>query len=246
MNTGIQDAYNLAWKIGLVRAGKASNALLTTYDAERSPVAATVLKETDMLTRMVELQHPMLRGLRNRLLPLIASRPSFQARMAPQMAQLAFHYRRSSIVAEDWSGSNGAAPRAGDRAPDAAVRRGSDAEAMQLFDVLRGTNHVLLLFSGEKPETGKLQELRALGASIQSQWRGLLSVYLVSTEASLPANINGDGPTVVVDPELACHVQYGTRQPSLYLIRPDMYIGYRARPVQRDALQRYLSGIFSP
>ncbi len=52
MNTGIQDAYNLAWKLVLVVRGKAAPSLLDTYEEERMPVARAVLNQTDTNQRL--------------------------------------------------------------------------------------------------------------------------------------------------------------------------------------------------
>src|SRR5262249_27246310 len=63
MNTGIQDAYNLAWKLALVHRGKAPDSLLDSYEAERQAVAKALLASTDALTRGLErfvgLRHPL-------------------------------------------------------------------------------------------------------------------------------------------------------------------------------------------
>src|SRR4030095_357834 len=48
MNTGIQDAYNLAWKLALVLKGQAPKSLLDSYEAERHPIAQMVLRGTDL------------------------------------------------------------------------------------------------------------------------------------------------------------------------------------------------------
>ena len=56
MNTGIQDAVNLAWKLALVVHRKSSASLLDSYNEEREPVAKMVLGLTDRLTRMATLQ----------------------------------------------------------------------------------------------------------------------------------------------------------------------------------------------
>ena len=54
MNTGIQDAYNLGWKLALVARGEAPESLLDSYEAERKAVAADVLATTRGLTEKAE------------------------------------------------------------------------------------------------------------------------------------------------------------------------------------------------
>src|SRR5437773_12524230 len=53
MNTGLQDAYNLAWKLALVVSGRAGEALLDSYEAERLPVAKRLLSTTDRAFSLV-------------------------------------------------------------------------------------------------------------------------------------------------------------------------------------------------
>src|ERR1700719_1033137 len=71
MNTGIQDACNLAWKLGLVVHQKSPDSLLDSYNEEREPVAKMVLSLTDTLTRMATLQGALGQQLRNALLPIL-------------------------------------------------------------------------------------------------------------------------------------------------------------------------------
>jgi len=113
MNTGIQDAWNLAWKLGVVMRGVAGSELLDSYDAERRPVAHKVLKETHLLTRMVTLQNPAAEYVRNKLAPVLIH--AAESAIAENMSQLAVSYR-SSPLSEDHHLA-GSPLRAGDRSP---------------------------------------------------------------------------------------------------------------------------------
>jgi 2-polyprenyl-6-methoxyphenol hydroxylase-like FAD-dependent oxidoreductase len=108
LNTGVQDAFNLGWKLALVLRG-ASADLLETYEAERVPVAAAVL------------------GLSTRLL----LKPS--VRRGDAEKQLRLTYRDGPLGGGEET-SRG--QRAGDRAPDAPVVR-RDGSAARLFELLR-------------------------------------------------------------------------------------------------------------
>ena len=72
MNTGIQDAYNLAWKLALVERGIADDSLLDTYQAERHPIGVQLLKTTDRLFAALGGQNPLARLARGRVAPLLA------------------------------------------------------------------------------------------------------------------------------------------------------------------------------
>ncbi len=124
MNTGIQDAYNLGWKLGHVLDGAPAE-LLDTYEEERLPVAARMLGITSKLHR------DSLRG------------DAREHRRGPETLQLDITYRDSSLARDEleFPGS----VRAGDRAPDAPCHD-SAGTPVRLFDVFRGPHFTLLGF----------------------------------------------------------------------------------------------------
>ena len=130
MNTGIQDAHNLGWKLAAVLKG-AAPALIDTYQEERLPVAASVL------------------GLSNELMRKVMATHSFgAARDDGRTLQLGVGYRASSLSRDDRSETAGL--RAGDRAPD-ATGLVTQVGATRLFELLRGAHFTLLVF-GETPD----------------------------------------------------------------------------------------------
>lgn len=132
LNTSVQDAYNLGWKLGAVLRHGAAPALLDSYEAERRPVAADLLKRT---TRILGEDR------RN-------TEAGF-SRRGGDTHQLDLHYRGSPLTAERRGTSPEGTLHAGDRAPDApcADRAG---EPLRLFDVFRGPRFTLLAF-GDTP-----------------------------------------------------------------------------------------------
>jgi 2-polyprenyl-6-methoxyphenol hydroxylase-like FAD-dependent oxidoreductase len=124
MNTGIQDAYNLGWKLAAVVRG-ADSALLDTYEEERLPIAAWVLgvSTTLMTNAMREKQ-------------LLAPRGT-------ETLQLGINYRGCKLAREIRKIPGDIA--AGDRAPDAPGLLG-DGKHCHMFDLLRGTHFTLLAF----------------------------------------------------------------------------------------------------
>ncbi|MHC5733028.1 MAG: FAD-dependent monooxygenase, partial [Nostoc sp.] len=65
MNTGMQDAHNLAWKLALVAQTKGREVLLDSYAIERHAVGAALLRSTDFATKIGTLKNPTLAGIRN-------------------------------------------------------------------------------------------------------------------------------------------------------------------------------------
>jgi 2-polyprenyl-6-methoxyphenol hydroxylase-like FAD-dependent oxidoreductase len=145
MNTGLQDAYNLGWKLALVQRGRAPAALLDTYELERRPVAARVVKLTSALFRAGLIRSPAGQRLRDAFLRHVASLAPLQRRMANAVSERDINYRDSPIVAEHHRPLR--APHAGDLAPDAGP---------SLRAALRGTAHVLLVFD-EQAKPGEIE-----------------------------------------------------------------------------------------
>ena len=93
MNTGIQDAFNLAWKLALVLRERAPVQLLASYHIEREPVARGVLNLTDRITRMATIRNPILQTARNILLPIFSGIDFLEEKIADRLAELSVHYR---------------------------------------------------------------------------------------------------------------------------------------------------------
>jgi len=126
MNTGIQDAYNLSWKLGLVLRG-ANSRLLETYQKERLPIAASVLRlTTKLLDKFQSFQ---------RVLPTTDN----------ERFQLTLNYRESSLSKQTTLLQ--LPIQAGDRAPDAPLKN-SKGNHTTLFDLFKGP-HFTLLFTGD-------------------------------------------------------------------------------------------------
>ncbi|MET7619896.1 FAD-dependent monooxygenase [Streptomyces sp. NPDC005408] len=121
MNTGIQDALNLGWKLALVCQDSAPAALLDTYESERAPVGRNVLRFTDRAFTIATSRNPLLRMARTqvapRLAPLVLRLPALRGAAFRTLSQLAIHYRRSPATTEG-SHPPRRGPRAGDRLPD--------------------------------------------------------------------------------------------------------------------------------
>lgn len=258
MNTGIQDAANLAWKLALATRGRAREVLLDSYEAERRPVANQVLKGTDVMTRVVTLRGEVPRQVRDSLIGILGEFAFVRRRAAHSLSELDIAYRDSPVVGEDRSAllralrpasgfaglrrhlDFGAAPHPGDRAPDVALTGASDDRPFRLFDALAGTRHSLLLFPGSEgaPNPTAFEAIKAL---IHDRYSDLIKVWIVGGEGA-----EGVGRAEVLpDPDAALHHRFGAAASCLYLVRPDGYVGYRAQPPDAGKLQAYLERIIS-
>ena len=263
MNTGIQDAYNLGWKLALVLKGKASSSLLDTYQEERMPVAREVLHQTHRNTSLVLAKSPVLRLVRDHVLVPLLGVEAIEASFAESRSQLAITYRASSLsrsfegpstkqgAAPAWQSAGSAkhgmagpvAPMAGDRAPDGPCQRAPARRATTLFQELQGTAWSLLLFDSPEPsETGvttliRMARLakRLLGDEVNPH------LILSRGERLEPLDWNG---SLLLDPDHELHARYGADRETLYLIRPDGYIGLSSHPAREEPLEAYVAGVF--
>ncbi|MFE0642662.1 FAD-dependent monooxygenase [Streptomyces sp. NPDC058877] len=132
MNTGVQDACNLAWKLALVVRGEAGPELLATYDAERRPIGEEVVGRT--------LRHAV-RG--------VESDPEDRRTLLLREAQLLVSHRGGPLSGAPYG--PGTAPQPGDRAPDCTgLTAPVPSPPLRLLDVLRGrAGHVVLLYGSD-------------------------------------------------------------------------------------------------
>lgn len=224
MNTGIQDAYNLAWKLALVLEGSSPASLLDSYEAERRPVGAEVIARTRAASERygredqpAEKPHPLAD------------------------AQVLVSYRGTGWARDDGDDGDGASPlRAGDRAPDCGgLRRDGVGFPLRMFDALRGTEHVLIaaLAGPDAPE--ELARLGRFAEGLRAALRDRLRVVAVAADDGLA------GPFAVAllrDAEGRFAEAYG---PGAFLVRPDGYLGWRGRSWEDPGLLEHLRRLFA-
>jgi 2-polyprenyl-6-methoxyphenol hydroxylase-like FAD-dependent oxidoreductase len=261
MNTGIQDAYNLAWKLGLVAAGASGDALLDSYNAERRPVATDVLRGTDWLTRAVTLRSHVGEAVRNHLAATLSEFEFVQKRVTQGLSELRVGYRGSPIVAEDraslvrslWPSGHGpglgayldfgAAPHPGDRVPDVPLHPHEGGPG-RLFEVLHGTRHKLLVFEGASRPDDFRGRVEAIAGLVRDRFANLIDPFVV-VHSDAPAEALPAGLAPLSDSSGLLHRRFGAGSDCLYLIRPDGYVGYRAQPADPDKLDAYLRRLFA-
>jgi|SRR5882757_194239 len=232
MNTGIQDAYNLAWKLALVVRGIAEEPMLDSYHAERHPIGVQLLKTTDRFFTAISGQNAAARFLRTHLAPHIVSRVftrrSFRAWFVGMLAQLRTAYPGSPLNREDGSGWRKDTPAPGDRARQGDVI--IDGKLGHLHDLFQGTRHTVLLFAGVEEQAQSTVELCRIADRIECAYPSLVRVGVVSTDRS------ASHPAVVSDLDRSAHGRYGVERAAAFVIRPDLHIAYRGTPIDVDSL----------
>ena len=129
MNTGIQDAANLGWKLAAAVAGWGGEELLDSYHAERHPVGRQVLRSSGLLVRLALIRPRWGRAARNVVVTALLGIPPISAKAAGVISAIGVRYPAPP----------GSDPRVGTRVPDVALRDGR-----RLDDALRGGRFVLL------------------------------------------------------------------------------------------------------
>lgn len=225
MNTGVQDAHNLAWKLALAVAGLASDELLDSYDLERRPVGEEVVGRT----------------VRDAREGIGADSTDIDFVMRRE-AQLLISYADSPAVAGSTVPSAPAAPRAGERAPDAAgLSRESVNHQLRLFDVLGGVDHSLVLYADAAAGTGDVAGLESLAAEISAKSRGHFDIHVV---AAPTAQVGSTDLPLLRDTDGRFADGYLPDGSTVFVIRPDGYVGYRGPVTDAKAALAYLEGTF--
>lgn len=203
MNTGLQDAYNLAWKLAFVIQEKAAPSLLASYQQERYPVIQETIHQNDYFTKLALLDEnfiPTLTAFSERLAK--QQEGELEKKIGDQLTQLTIHYAENVK-----------------RAPNV---RFDDTTLYRYFSY---DKYTVLLFTGENATDETLQNLRDVLSFIEKQYANLVQVYVVSTSAS------NDLKPVIADAHQVIHGAYHVKQAAIYMIRPDTYIAFSSNDI---------------
>jgi 2-polyprenyl-6-methoxyphenol hydroxylase-like FAD-dependent oxidoreductase len=234
MNTGMQDAFNLAWKLALVISQHAPDSLLDSYEAEREPVGAALLRATKLASRLIWSHNPLVTTLRDKIIPIAAPTKIVQRRIINTIAETSITYRHSPLVAEQQKVLT--ALHAGDRALDAPIQSAEATEPGRLFELLHDARHVLLIFADGQPSSEA--NIQCLQTSLNRDFKQIVVSYQINP--TMPATDTNKR----LDPNAALRHRYGITSTGLILIRPDGYIGFRTSSLAAMTLLDYLTRHF--
>jgi len=217
MNTGIQDAYDLCWKLALAVTGRAADGLLASYDAERRPIGEEVVGRT-------------VRDAREG----IGAGENDPTTIMLREAQLLLGYRGSPIVDDAVAGSG---PSAGDRAPDArGLRQAPVAVPTRLHDLLRHPGHTVILWSSDP---GDVDAADDLADTLIERAGDLLRAYVLT-----PAGVAGASGRRFEDDCGRAAATYGFGAAAeAVVVRPDGYLAFRTTNPTADALLTHLGRV---
>lgn len=219
MNTGIQDAHNLAWKVALAVDGVAADGLLDSYDAERLPVGEEVVGRT-------------VRHARSG----VEADPDDPSTVLLREAQLLIDYGDSPVVQRAEPPRGGPAP--GARMPDCGgLARDLVNFPIRLFELLRGADHALLLYADGADQLAAFPEVAEVA---RARAHGRVNVHVI-VAPDVPA---GEQPLPVVrDARDQFRDTCAARGGEFYLVRPDGHLGFRG--ASATALDTHLRSLFA-
>lgn len=212
MNTGLQDAYNLAWKLALVINEQADEKLLDTYNEERLPIAKTLVNTTDRGFSMMTSAAWHKRIFRLYILPLLIKVLLKIERLRKFIfragSQIAINYEKSSLSYSE----NKNQLHAGQLVPFVKIN------SKVIDDHLKFNGFTILLFDTLLREDQKQEIEKSFLVKFQF-------VEISKNEINAEA-----------------FRKFKVTTPALFLIRPDNYIGFASETISIDGLKKYARG----
>jgi hypothetical protein len=226
MNSGLQDAYNLAWKLALVCQGRCASTLVESYEAERRPVAQMITTSGDAFEQAQDLTDPAARRARDEALRATFADPQTRHHESIAEAELDIDYSNSPIVMGD--AHERLAP--GQRLPNGIEVRLAEDRPCLLHELAHRAGHTALLIAGAKApldEWSSVRDrlLRADGPTL------LEAAYVHAVESPCVAGHFRLEPAAAAD--------LGVERLTLLVIRPDGHVGLRADRNHLAALATY-------
>lgn len=224
MNSGLQDAFNLAWKLALVCRGACPETLLDSYEAERRPVAEMVTAEGDEAESMQTIRDPRERRARDAAIRAVFADPASRHHEAVAEAELDIDYGGSPIV----MGDRHEALAPGQRLPDSIAI--DHPGGGRLHELASRAGHTAILIGGSAlPEATLADTHRTVGARTGTP--------VIEASFALSARAGSDDRAGQLDPAMAARL--GIEELTLLVVRPDGHIGLRADRDHGAALAAY-------
>lgn len=228
MNTGLQDAFNLAWKLALVCDGQADAALLDSYGEERRPIAVAVADSGDAFEQALTVAEDGRDARDGELRELFADATNRLHEVVAEV-ELDISYDGSSIV----DGAPNASLGPGERLPDVGPVVAWGAGPARLHELTHGgAGHTLLVLVGDRRSTGRPADLLA-------SLDGARDTALFDRVVVLSTDPDRREPIGSLHPAIADAL--GVTDLTVLAIRPDGHIGLRSDSSDLTSLERYVA-----
>ncbi len=220
MNTGMQDAQNLAWKLAFVIQNKFKPEILNSYEQERKPLAKKTAKSTSFFFKMVASGNRMYKIFRNYglkyvvpLFLLLMKKPHFNNRIFSNISGIGFRYKKNALILNNNERFKTSAPKPGQRLPFFSYTAGGTEKNIR--EQVQPTKFHLLIFSKEKSAVELLKQIE--------QWQEILSAEVIT-----------------YSPETEkLYAEFGIQNGGWFLVRPDFHVACRSAKMSAARLENY-------
>jgi len=227
MNMGLQDSYNLAWKLAMAIQGKSKASFLDTYSSERVVVAKNVVRGTDRAFTFVTSRSFFAKFFRvhvlpfclHLMLPILVKQQSIRHFFFLRISEIGIQYRKSLLSQYSSKGDFPTyAPKPGERLP--YINYQEDGKMINIQDKVKSTDFHLFIFS-------KHSSIDAIN-QIAERYANLISFEIIQYTSGADDLFE----------------QFGIVDSGCYLVRPDLYIAYRSAKPGADHFEAYLQQFF--
>ncbi|KAI1399392.1 FAD binding domain-containing protein [Hypoxylon fuscum] len=236
MNTGIQDAINLGWKLAKVIRGERPDSFLDSYDRERRPIGQHLLETSDKMFTWGCSSNPFFVTFRNIVfkwvLPWFVSSRSRRANIFKFISEFGISYKDSSIVATA-SGFSGSVV-GGDRVPDKMIR--SAGKKRHFHELLTPETHHLVLFAGVGDDAAEKEAISEADSHFKSNNPDKAKLHVIFNESTEVDGVSGHS-----DIGNQLHKEFGIWKPSYVYIRPDGYVEHIGLLTRLQELSEWLA-----
>jgi 2-polyprenyl-6-methoxyphenol hydroxylase-like FAD-dependent oxidoreductase len=219
MNTGMQDAVNLGWKLAYALTGVGDRELLlASYEAERRPVARDVIKSAAQKQHAAFGQGNLIRAVKDIAVSIFGNIPAVQKMLQVELSETDIVYREGPLVALGDPPRRAGRGDVGGRARDVAVQNGAGSQS--LWPRLVEPRHSLLVFANGAQPPGLDDLKQTAGERLQ-----VINVEAGNREAAQRYHLDGSG---------------------WVLIRPDQVVAARGESSDTAVLSRYVDRVLRP
>jgi len=246
MNTGIQDAFNLAWKVAHVRKGWSDHLLLDTYDLERNHVGKEILKLSDSTHKIWAQFGWLANAIREPMWRFFTNYYAHHTDKLEEAVQIRIHYPKNPLVHQESHPKYHTVhpPEAGTRATNGRLQlvKGDERIRTTLFDLLDANKYRLMLFPGAHCPDESIRAIEDLLQAIEKYSERIEPLVIYGGQN--PSRCQHLQTPLCIDPTLHLHFRYAAQRGAVFLLRPDLYFGYVALDLQRAPLEKYLQKLF--
>ena len=224
MNTGIQDAVNLGWKLAYVLNGAGdSDLLLDSYEAERRPIARAVIAAAAQKQHLSFGASRLTSRIRSMAVSIFGNIPAVHRKLQVELSETEFAYRDGPLVALAAGKLGGKRTDVGTRAREASISDGPDGKNASLWPYLSAPRHSLLVFEDENHPIPLNDAVAQAGDTLQV-------LRLGSSR----------------DPDGEVRTRYRLNGPGWVLVRPDQVVAARGVGADFTALHAYAARVLRP